>query len=318
MINFIVFFKNHFKSQRVGNARLKAFCDDHIIKLTAVLSLAPNAVLQALLDALLPLYNSFFGAITSEATKFAIQQSRTIRVDNAWDDILLFIRQKEGIVRGTWGKDSDVYQEFYPLGLDEYNTATKVNKDIILQRYFDAVTAYSVTLGAAFVTEFNDLKTNWQAAFNTQQLQIGLVKNAASQTDTNRGPIEAQLMKNVLIIASEFVGQPDKVNDFFNESLLQAPQYDLPKEGNINPGEVKLVTDLITYDPDEELEVENLSGGILEFGFSFDKKTIVGNTTTIAGVGKEKMRVGNSGVQATNVMVRSQGTVVGSYRVDRA
>jgi hypothetical protein len=106
--------------------------------------------------------------------------------------------------------------------------------------------------------------------------------------------------------------------DFFNESLLQAPQYDLPKEGNINPGEVKFITDLITYDPDEELEVENVSGGILEFGFSFDKKTIVGNTITLASIGKEIMRVGNSGVQATNVMVRSQGTLVGSYRVDRA
>jgi hypothetical protein len=317
MIRIETFFKNHFDTERISNDRFRNFVNDHINKLTAKLNLAPNATLQQMLDDTLPFYNGFFGAINSEEIKFAVQQGRTIAVDNAWSNAHDFIRQKEGIVRGTWGKDSDVYQEFYPLGLEEYNQATNQNKITLLTRYEAAAISYQVDLGAAFVTQFTNLKTTWDTRFNIQRQQIALVKDAASQRETSRNPLELQMMRNMLGIAILFPGNVNMVNDFFNQSLLEYAQYDLPKEGLVNPGETVLVTDLVTYDPDEELEVENVSGGAKEFGFSLDGINIVGNTITIAGVGKEKMRVGNSGVQATKVMVRSQGTLVGKWRVGR-
>jgi hypothetical protein len=81
--------------------------------------------------------------------------------------------------------------------------------------------AHQAELGLAFVTDYTNLRNDWKNKFTTQQQQIGLVKDADSQTDTNRDAVEVLLMVNVLVIASRFVGQPEMVNDFFNQQLLE-------------------------------------------------------------------------------------------------
>jgi len=223
MIQLTEFFKNHFDSEKISDGRIKSFSEDHINKGTAYLSVHTNPVIQALIDALLPLHNGYFGAITDEQVKFAIQQSRTITANNAWAALHGFIRQKEGTVSGLWGRESGTYQEFYPLGLEEYNQSNKTNREMMVARYAAAVTAHAAELGAQFVTDFTAVRTDWSTKLATQQQQIGLVKDADSQTNTSRDAVEVQLMKNVLGIAAEFVGQPDMAVVFFNRQLLLRP-----------------------------------------------------------------------------------------------
>jgi hypothetical protein len=317
MLRIETFFKNHFDSPNISNNRFRGFVDDHINKTTAKLSVQPNAVIQDLLNSTLPLYNGYFGAITNEDIKFSIQQSRTVAVNNAWDRVLEFIRQKEGTVRGIWGKTAPEYQEFYPLGLEEYNRATNLNKQALLVRYLEIATTHQGLLGADFITDFTGLKTDWEQKFTTQQLQIGLVKDAASQRDTNRTPLELQMMRNILVIASVFAGQPEMVNDFFNQSLLQAPQLNLPKEGEVLPGVTRVAATLDSFEPDFELKLENVSGGPLEFGLSNDGVNFAGNTITLASPGTITYLMADFGVDATIILVRNQGTVVSQWRVSR-
>jgi hypothetical protein len=318
MLRIENFFKNHFDSVRISNARLRAFTDDHINKLIAKLSLGANAVLQQLLDDLLPVYNAYFGAINDEATRFALQQGRTVAVDNAWDNVLNFIRQKEGTVRGIWGKESPEYQEFYPLGLNEYNQATKLNKATLLSRYYDVANNYSPSLPPTFFPDFATLKGDWESRFAAQQQQIGLVKDAASARETSRTPLELQLMKNILTIAALYVGNEGMANDFFNQTLLEAPQYNLPKQGDIAPGELRVAATLDSYDPTFVWKLENLLGGPLEFGLSTDGVTITGNTTMLNTVGTTEFTMGDFGVEATILMVRNMGDTVSKWRVDEA
>lgn len=317
MINLQTFFKNHFDNDKIADDRLKAFSEDHINKLTGWLTVHVDATLSALLADLALKHNAYFGAITDEKTKFNIQQGRTIAADNAWNAALNFVRQKEGIIKGTWGKDSPTYQEFYPLGLDEYNHATKANKEAVLDQYLAAATAHSAELPLTFVSDFTFLATDWQTKFTAQQTQIGLVKDANSQTATVRDPLETQLMVMLLVIASKNAGHPEMVNDFFNQSLLQAPQFNLPKEGEVNPGALKRAVDLETFDPDFEIKLTNVSGGPLEFGLSLDGLAITGNTTTIASPGDTTVPLSYFGVNATIIMVRNQGAVVSLWRVAR-
>lgn len=317
MINLETLFKNHFDTDKIGDDRLKAFSEDHINKLTGWLTVHVDADLSALLADLALKHNAYFGAITDEKTKFNIQQGRTIAADNAWEAALKFVRQKEGIVKGTWGKDSAQYQEFYPHGLDEYNRATKANKAAVLEQFRLAAIAHSAELPLTFVGDFTFLATDWQTKFTAQQTQIGLVKDANSQTATVRDPLETQLMVMVLVIASKNVGHPEMVNDFFNQSLLQAPQFNLPKEGTVNPGETKKAVDLESFDPDFELKLTNVSGGPLEFSLSEDGITPSGNSTTLGGPGSTTVALSYFGINATFVMVHNQGTVVSQWKVSR-
>jgi hypothetical protein len=317
MIKVETLFRNHFDSQNITNIRFRAFVEDYINKTTAKLSVQPNAVIQALLNNTLPLYNGYFGAISSEDIKFSVQQSRTVAADKAWVDLLAFIRKKEGTVRGIWGKEAPEYQEFYPLGLEEYNKAGNIKKPTILERYLDAATSHQAVLGADFVTDFTNLKIDWEQKYNTQQLQIGLVKDAASQRETNRTPLELQMTRNMLVIAAEFAGQPEMANDFFNQSLLQAPQHELPKKGNIVPGITRVAARLNKYEADFEWKLENVLGGPLEFGLSIDGKTFAGTTVTLAKPGMVKHVMAHFGVNATTLLVRNQGSTVGRWRVSR-
>ena len=85
-------------------------------------------------------YTNYFGSITDEDTKFAVQQGLTITMNNAVENFKKAVSQKEGIVRGNFGKDSSQYQEFFPNGVTEYSQATLQNVEMLMQRFVDAAT----------------------------------------------------------------------------------------------------------------------------------------------------------------------------------
>lgn len=317
MLRFETLFKNHFHTDKFGNDRLRAFSIDHINKLTAWLTVHGGAELTALRDELLLKHNAYFGCITDEITKENIRQGRTIAADVAWEKALDFIRRQEGMVRSAWGRQSGEYQEFYPNGLDEYNRATKLNKESLLQQYLSAATAHTATLGAPFVADFTALKNDWQAKFTQQQTQIGLVKDASSMTARNRSIVELQLCVNLLRIAAQFAGQPQMVNDFFNQNLLKAPAYKLPKSGILEPGKTAVAVDFITYDPEGRAQCISLSGGPFVFGLSHDGETFAGKTIEIKPRQKRKIILSELEVSATLLLVHNAGSATGRWKVGR-
>ena len=92
--------------------------------------------------------------MTDEDTKFAVQQGLTIAVENAVENFKKAVSQKEGIVRGNFGKNSPAYQDFFPLGLTEYNKANLQNVELLMQRMVTAANAHVSDLGIPFLTEF--------------------------------------------------------------------------------------------------------------------------------------------------------------------
>jgi len=221
MIQIKRIFTNHFDSPFISDNRLKAFSEDHINKLSGWLQEHADAELSTMLTELVGKHNEYFGAITNEIAKFNYQQSQTISVDEAWEKVLDFIRYAEGVVIFKWGQNSGVYQEFFPQGITEYTRATKLTKETVLTQFLNAANNHTADLPPNFTADFATFKNDWKTKFTAQQQQIGLVKDANSQTATVRQPVEEQLAKHVLVLALKNIGKPEMVNDFFNESLLR-------------------------------------------------------------------------------------------------
>jgi hypothetical protein len=211
-------FKNHFNTNKISDDKLRKFAEVHLQRLSANNG---TAQFTTMITATTAAYNSYFGSITNEDTKFAIQQGLTIAMNNVVENFKKFVSQKEGIVRGNFNKETPEYQEFFPLGLTEYSNATLANIETLISRFVGAAERHNAVLGAALQSDAENYLTDFQNARTAQLNKIGEVQAQKSETSTTRDGIENELMKNVHLIASMFIGNVDRCMDFFDQSFIR-------------------------------------------------------------------------------------------------
>ncbi len=211
-------FKNHFNTNKISDDKLRKFAEVHLQRLSANNG---TAQFTAMITATTAAYNAYFGSITNEDTKFAIQQGLTVTLNNIVENFKSFVSQKEGIIRGNFGKESAEYQEFFPLGVTEYRQANLQNIETLISRFVGAAERHNATLGAALQSDAENYLTDFQNARTAQLNKIGEVQAQKSETSTTRDVIENELMKNVHLIASMFIGNVDRCMDFFDQSIIR-------------------------------------------------------------------------------------------------
>ena len=126
------------------------------------------------------------------------------------------VKQKEGIIKGTWGIDSPVYMEFFPQGLTEYAHATKSNISILMNRMAEKAQKYAVDLAPSFVSLFTEMSANYELVRAEQLSSIGDVAADRTLIHETRFALSQVLMKNVLFVAFHHVGDADGGMDFFD------------------------------------------------------------------------------------------------------
>jgi len=218
MMNMETFFKNHFNTKEISDDNMRKFAEIHLQRLAA-----KNAGGQftAIITDTTTAYTNYFGSITDEDTKFAVQQGLTIAVNNAVENFKKAVSQKEGIVRGNFGKDSREYQEFFPLGVTEYSKATLQNIQMLMERFVAAANRYTVQLGGALATEFQGYLTAFTTARTSQLLKLGEVADSKTDASFKRDTVENELMKNVHLIGAMYVGDINTCMDFFDQSFVR-------------------------------------------------------------------------------------------------
>jgi hypothetical protein len=218
MINMETFFKNHFNTSRIGDDNLRKFAEIHLQRMAAKNG---GGEFTAMITDTTTAYTNYFGSITDEDTKFAVQQGLTIAVNNAMENFKKAVSQKEGIVRGNFGKDSREYQEFFPLGVSEYSKATLQNIQMLMERFVAAANRYTAQLGGALETEFQGYLTAFTTARTSQLLKLGEVADSKTDTSFKRDDVENELMKNVHLIGAMYVGDINTCMDFFDQSFVR-------------------------------------------------------------------------------------------------
>ncbi|MFI5218678.1 MAG: hypothetical protein ACHQNT_04245 [Bacteroidia bacterium] len=218
MLSFESIFKNHFDTKEISDDNLKKFTEKHIQQLTANNG---GGTFTVTITDTTNAYTSYFGRMSNEDVAFAVQQGLTITTDAIFKDFQNTVSQKEGIIKGTYGKNSPAYQEFFPLGLTEYSNATKANIETLMTRMVTASTAHVADLGAPFVAIFTALKTNYLAARSAQLLKIGEVDATKTGTETSRNALEVQLLKNLFFVGFNFPGDITRCLDFFDQNIIR-------------------------------------------------------------------------------------------------
>lgn len=221
MLSIEKLFENHLDNRQISSEELRQFAEDHIARLNHLTS-APAAIL-ALIAASEAVFEEFDGALSVRATLIAEQAGGTITKNEALQLLRTTVRQREGRIRDKLGKGSGPYAEFFPAGLLEYSRARLGQVNALLDRLITAADKYKTTLGPELLAEFTALKNTFATARDGQLDSKGELAAARAAVATTRTPLELQLGRNMLAIASHHLGEPERAKDYFNQSLLEDP-----------------------------------------------------------------------------------------------
>jgi hypothetical protein len=218
-MNYSRLSKDLFQSANFSRNELNLFTVDFISK---VKGKKIDGFSEDEVTALVAAHNEFVGNYGNLASKSAKQKGKTISRQEARNNIIDFIKQKEGLIKSTFKKGSAVYTEFYPQGVSEYHSATVEGIKVLLIRYSDAAQKYENELGKDFVNTLLELQTSYVNARDNQVSDKAENKNTEVALKKSRKALTVQLTKCVLLIAANTIGKEAEFLSYFNFGLLEA------------------------------------------------------------------------------------------------
>ena len=90
-----------------------------------------------------------------------------------------------------------------------------------MTRIVNAANNHIDVLGQPFVDIFTTIKNNFTASRKAQLEKMGKVSDIKKSTGETRDVLEKQLMKNLLTLAIEYMDNPDKGMQFFNQQIIR-------------------------------------------------------------------------------------------------
>ncbi|MEO7932298.1 MAG: hypothetical protein ABIT76_03970 [Chthoniobacterales bacterium] len=217
MMNLSRVFENQFDKPQISSEELRSFAEDHIGKLTGR---APYAAMLAATEAV---FGPFDDALSARAATIGSQMGQTMTKNEVVQLFRTKIRQRRGRVVDVLSETSAEYLEIFPQGLSYYTRATMQTLKTRLDYLVEKLTKYQAQLGAPLLAEFVALQASFNEARSSQVEEKGGVSQARGTVKTTRTALELQLTDNLLTLAKEYKGQPEKAAEFFDQSKLEDP-----------------------------------------------------------------------------------------------
>lgn len=260
MLKITRFAENHFDSKNISDAKLKEFAEFNIQGMS---NNNPGGIYDTLVTDTTTFYTGYFGAMTDEQTKTSLKEGKTVTMNLKLDAFVEFVRRKEGLIRSQYGENSAEYQEFYPQGITQYNRMNLAEATILMTAYVNAATVHQADLGAAFATEATNLTTEFETAREDQQSLMMIVSGKKSVTASTRDELEIQLMKNVLTIALNNIGNPEAMKAYFDQSIITLKKH--KTFSGIAGAGLTVNIDERTFSPNDEIVLRNEGSVALKF-----------------------------------------------------
>jgi hypothetical protein len=137
---------------------------------------------------------------------------------------------------------------------------------------------YVAQLGQNFVTIFDTFFNNYIIARQQQLQAIAKVGALKSDVEIAREKLTKQLMRNLLIISADFVGHTDRLDDYFDQSIIR--RINSKNDGTIEgTATANAITNIESQGlmPTTEVTFTNLSNVPLRIGMSSDNISLPSN-----------------------------------------
>ena len=216
MINLKRLFKNLLDDKEISIGELTNFSSDGIERLRAN---NPGGIFTTILTDTEAKHQAFEDAQASLDTDEAEREGRTIDMNIVMAAFTKKVRQVEALISWTYKEKPGIYEEFYPLGLTEYNRMTVEGAEMLITRFVKAVNKHNADLPVAVVTDFNKVLKDVEDSRKEQLKEKGEVGGSADAVRTTKRELGIQWTYNVFTIAREFIDQPQKADVYINQNL---------------------------------------------------------------------------------------------------
>ena len=273
MITFIKYFMVLFMSPKISRSRLKSFAEDHISKLTLN---NPGGLFTALLTAVTNAYTAYFGDLSSESLKLAVQKAKTAGMDASRLALLAKISEIHPLILYTYRATPDVILEFYPVGTSEYYDSNIDDLETISGRLKSVLDTHSADFTPAVLTDFNTVQGTFITNRSAQRTAKDAVETERSDMATSKVTLAKQLSINLLTIAAKYIGDESKAALYFNQSIINAAFTESTHkvESDINPGETQNAFDNTTA-PEIKYLISVSGPGTMYVGFAATADTVM-------------------------------------------
>ena len=220
MIDLTNFFTIQFLKLKVSFENKKLGSDDHIGKL---ISQNINHERDLMIADTKAAHDGFFGKLGVITFNLGEQTDQTADVDKIIADFQTRCTELNGYFIYTKLIKTPLYKVFFPLGVMEYTQHTnKGNVENYMEAMVLAITAHTAAAGGISVlNEFIAFQTNYGVARGVQTTDKGLVSGSRDSRDEAEVVWATQMHKNLLTLALEFIGQPEKMHLFFSQQYFQ-------------------------------------------------------------------------------------------------
>lgn len=195
-----LFFENHEKSLIYWNSKGLPFGALEAPTTSAVTALRAN--------------------IGDTSTSISRQKSITFTADECIDLFVAFAKDNEASVRDKFKKVSATYLEFYPNGMKPFNSISKKTVNAIMDQFLAAFKNHQTELGVAKYEDLKKICDNYIIARSSQESKKTETKDKRSSWDDCLEAMKDQAFINLLVIAKEYRGQPEKIKLFFDQSII--------------------------------------------------------------------------------------------------
>lgn len=223
MIKISRFFQIIFEDPAISYEEFRLFVKDHLDRLTRLdaAGMPMAGQLTAMIGVTQPLFDTYDILMAGRVGEQMTQEVATAVKDQALTAFQKAVSQQEGLVRAKLGRNTPQYQDFFAHGVMEYTRSTLQTVKPLMENMVTKGVKYQALLGADFVAQFTALRDTFLAAQDTQGQQKGLVESIIEQRKAARAALERQTMLNVLDLAKLHLGEPDRANDYFTQSILE-------------------------------------------------------------------------------------------------
>jgi len=217
MRDFHIWFTNPFDDPHISMAGLLAFSSDHFQRLTA----NPLPGLAARANATQTALGGVSAAFTDDECTLGLRKARKQAKKNYRTWLIPRVGAVALQVQAKFGEGGAEFVECFPHGRTVFTTCTDDEVANNLDVLIAGVTAHTPPLDAQVLTDATAIKTGWSAVYTPSESATGAKTTTIAAKNTARAALQLELFKNLLALAQLFPRQPEQLDLYMQQSLLE-------------------------------------------------------------------------------------------------
>ncbi len=207
-----------FDDKNISMDELLAFTTDHLQRLVAN---NPGALFNTRITATTTKLAVVENCLTDDQTKLGLRKGKKMVKDTFRQNLPKNVEKIWAVVVAQYGSDSAEVLECFPQGRKVFTSCTDDHVENHLQTLVTGVTAHQVDLGEQVVSDAGGLLSSWIAVYNASETSTGAKTTTEAGKKLARENLQLELFYNLLEIAKAFPRQPEKVDLYMQQSLLE-------------------------------------------------------------------------------------------------